>query len=92
MLLLLWLILGTILGIIIIILIGYTILHFLPKNNDFPSLQRLAISYGLGTGFLAVSMFICILIGLHSKVSFVPLLIIILFLFLIGLMVFMNFA
>lgn len=76
-----WLILGTITGQIVILLIGYTILYFLPNNKNFPVLQKLSISYGLGTGFISLSMFICILIGFHSRVSFIPILIIILFLF-----------
>ena len=71
-----WLIFGTFGGQIIILIIGYTVLNFLPHNKEFPVLQRLAISYGLGTGFLTLSMFICILIGLNSRVSFIPIIIV----------------
>ncbi len=71
-----WLIFGTLIGQTIILMIGYTILNFLPHNKEFPVLQRLAISYGLGTGFLSLSMFIFILIGLNSRVSFIPIIVI----------------
>ena len=71
-----WFIFATILGLLIIFIIGYTIFNFLPQNNSFPPLVRFAISYGIGTGFLAISMFLCILIGIHTRLSFLPITII----------------
>ncbi len=76
-----WLIFGTVLGLIIIFLIGYTILNLLPKNKDFNPFVKVSLSYGLGTGFNGLSMFIFILLGFHSRFSFIPLLVIIIFLF-----------
>lgn len=77
----LWFISTTILGLIIIFFIGYTLLYFLPSNNEFPPLVKCALSYGLGTGFLSLSMFLSILMGLHSRLSFLPILILLIFLF-----------
>lgn len=77
----LWLISGTVIGQILLMLIGYTILNFLPKNNYFTPFQKFAFSYGLGTGFLSFSMFIFILLGVHARLSFIPILIIITILF-----------
>ena len=71
-----WIFLATIFGQIIILFLGYTFLHLLMNNNEFPVLQKLAISYGLGSGILAISMFICIVLGLHSRVSFIPIILI----------------
>ncbi len=73
---LIWLIFASFLGQIISILIGYVFLRFLPKSEKFPFLQKIATSYGLGTGLLALSMFLSILIGMHPIFSFYPLLII----------------
>ena len=77
-----WIFLGTIIGQIIILFIGYSFMKLLPKHEEFPVLQRLAISYGLGVGILTSSMFIFILLGLHSRFSFIPIILISLFLFL----------
>ncbi len=76
-LIIIWLIVATIIGQLIIFWIGYTILYFLPKSAKFPILQKFAISYGLGTGFLALSMFLSILVGINSRISYIPLLIIV---------------
>lgn len=72
---------GTLIGQIIIFFVGYTILYLLPHNKDFPALQKFAISYGIGTGFNCLFMFLSVLIGLHSRFSFIPLLILTIFLF-----------
>ena len=73
---LIWIFFGTLIGQAIIICVGYTFLFFFPKSKEFPSLQKFAISYGLGIGLLVFSMFLFILIGIHSRISFIPLLII----------------
>lgn len=56
-------------------------MYFLPLNKDFPALQKFAISFGVGMGFNCLIMFLSVLIGLYSRLSFIPLLIITIFLF-----------
>lgn len=60
--------------------IGYIILHFLPNSNQFPLLLKFSISYGLGTGFNGIFMFFSIIAGINSRFSFIPLIIVTLFL------------
>ena len=84
-----WLIFCSFIGVFLLIIIGYTILSIFPKNNYFNPLQRLALSYGLGTGFLSLTMFIFILLGVHARLSFIPI-IVITIIFFIKLKIFKN--
>ncbi|MFX1274647.1 MAG: hypothetical protein ACFFBP_02775 [Promethearchaeota archaeon] len=76
-----WILCATIITNILILLIGYSFLYFLPNNEEFTPLKRFSLSYGLGVGLLSFSMLIFILFGLHSRISFIPILAISSFLF-----------
>ncbi len=71
-----WIIFATIICQIIILFVGYTFLNILPNNKKILPLQKIAISYGLGVGIITFSMFIFIVIGFHSRISYIPILII----------------
>ncbi len=73
---LLWLLTATILGQIIIFFIGFTFYYLIFRNTTFPTIQKLSIYYGLGTGVLGLFMFISICLSLHSRLSFLPILLV----------------
>ncbi len=70
-----------ILGFIIIFIFGYTILHFIPSHERFGILEKIPITFGIGTGGLTFSMFFCILLGIPARFSYIVPFIIILVLF-----------
>ncbi len=78
---LIWLLIATILGQILILFIGFTFFYLILRKVTFPVLQKVAIFYGLGSGILALSMFFSICLGLHSRLSFFPVLFVSVFLF-----------
>ncbi len=68
------LIVKTFLGELIITFIGYTILRHSSKGL-LPIPHLIALSFGLGWGFLSLLMFLAILLGVNAKISAIPVLV-----------------
>ena len=69
-----WIFIGTILGHFITFFIGYSFFHIISRKRNFPPLQKFVISYSLGIGLIGFTMLIFIIIGVHSRISFLPIL------------------
>ncbi len=67
-----WLFIGTILGHFITFFIGYSFFHIISRKRHFPPLQKFVISYSLGIGLIGFTMLIFIIIGIHTRFSFLP--------------------
>lgn len=76
-----WLAVISSFGLMTSFLIGYTFLNLLPKKENTSVLKKIALSYGLGTGIISISMFLCMIFGMHLRISFIPIIFVSLFLF-----------
>jgi hypothetical protein len=70
-----WLFLGSIIGILILTIVGYSFLYLINKSIEFSVFQKWSISFAFGTGLLALTMFFMMLLGLNSRISFIPILV-----------------
>lgn len=71
----------TLIGNLFIFIAGYVILSIILKPKSLNVWMRFSMSYGLGLGLTGFSMFLFNLIGIHVRLSYIPLVIVILVIF-----------